>query len=167
MTRTDGRNSTQETRPSVRPSNPMPKRALHKVTPPFSRPRFVLLLWPLPPSTPGRRIHPPPHCIVMSSRLHCCRRNSSGTCARWVDDGDGLEWKGGRACDDGGREGIKGIGRRVCNKGGIETTPALPSRYTVDEEIVPSHSSLLWIILFATGRGARRAPFSFSTASGL
>ena len=70
------------------------------------------------------------------------------------------------ACDDGGREGIKGIGRRVCNKGGIETTPALPSRYTVDEEIVPSHSSLLWIILFATERGAR-APFSFSTASGL
>ena len=34
----------------------------------------------------------------------------------------------------------------------------------MDEEIVPSHSSLLWIILFATERGAR-APFSFSTAS--
>ena len=74
--------------------------------------------------------------------------------------------EGVRAMTEEGREGIKGIGRRVCNKGGIETTPPPPSGYTVDEEIVPSHSSLLWIILFATERGAR-APFSFSTASGL
>ena len=137
----------------------MPKRALHKVAPPSS-----LLLWPSP-RTPGVSIRR----IALSCRLVFTVVGGTALAREEqpVDDGTGVE--GVRALTEGGNQGDW---ERVCNKGGIETTPShrrgTAVSHTVDKEIVPSHSSLLWIILFATERSEGAfLVFNSERASGL